>query len=107
MTLKELSQLYYLNREIEDLKIKISELEDKATDTSAKITGMPHGCGGAGLLQGKAYESARTVPHRADPAQRLHIRLPRQPYAADTHLPFCERAFVESGGGERRRLNDL
>ena len=32
MTLKELSQLYYLNREIEDLKIKISELEDKATD---------------------------------------------------------------------------
>ena len=45
MTLKELSQLYYLNREIEDLKIKISELEDKATDTSVKITGMPHGAG--------------------------------------------------------------
>lgn len=43
MTLKELSQLYYLNREIEDLKNKISELEAKATDTSVKITGMPHG----------------------------------------------------------------
>lgn len=47
MTLKELSQLYYLNREIEDLKNKISELEAKATDTSVKITGMPHGaCAG-------------------------------------------------------------
>lgn len=45
MTLKELSQLYYLNREIEDLKFKISELEAKATDTSVKITGMPHGAG--------------------------------------------------------------
>ena len=45
MTLKELSQLYYLNREIEDLKFKVSELEAKATDTSVKITGMPHGAG--------------------------------------------------------------
>lgn len=53
MTLKELSQLYYLNREIEDLKIKISELEDKATDTSVKITGMPHGAG-AGDKIGRA-----------------------------------------------------
>lgn len=45
MTLKELSQLYYLNREIEDLRFKISELEAKATDTSVKITGMPRGAG--------------------------------------------------------------
>ena len=53
MTLKELSQLYYLNREIEDLKNKISELEEKATDTSVKITGMPHGAG-AGDKIGRA-----------------------------------------------------
>lgn len=42
MTLKELSQLYYLKREISDIKCRIAELEAKATDTSAKITGMPH-----------------------------------------------------------------
>lgn len=42
MTIKELSQLYYLNREISDLKLKIAEIEAKATDTSVKITGMPH-----------------------------------------------------------------
>lgn len=42
MTLKELSQLYYLNREISDLKLKIAEIEAKATGTSVKITGMPH-----------------------------------------------------------------
>ena len=42
MTIRELSQLYYLNREISDLKIKIAEIEAKATDTSVKITGMPH-----------------------------------------------------------------
>ncbi len=42
MTIRELSQLYYLNREISDLKLKIAEIEAKATDTSVKITGMPH-----------------------------------------------------------------
>lgn len=42
MTIRELSQLYYLNQEISDLKLKIAEIEAKATDTSVKITGMPH-----------------------------------------------------------------
>lgn len=42
MTIRELSQLYYLNREISDLKLKIAEIEAKATDASVKITGMPH-----------------------------------------------------------------
>lgn len=55
MTLKELSQLYYLNREIEDLKNKIAELEAKATDTSVKITGMPRGSG-TGDKIGRAVE---------------------------------------------------
>nr|DAD70379.1 MAG TPA: Protein of unknown function (DUF722) [Siphoviridae sp. ctomJ2] len=55
MTLKELSQLYYLNREIEDLTNKIAELEAKATDTSVKITGMPRGSG-TGDKIGRAVE---------------------------------------------------
>lgn len=42
MTLKELSQAYYLKCDIIDIKQRISELEDNATDTSAKMTGMPH-----------------------------------------------------------------
>ena len=46
MTKKELSQLFYLNREIEQYEQKLSELRSDACDTSSKITGMPH-CGGA------------------------------------------------------------
>ena len=42
MTVEELSQLYYLKREISNIERKIAKLEDEATDTSAKITGMPH-----------------------------------------------------------------
>lgn len=42
MTKQELSQLYYLNREIEHLKIRIEELEVASTSTSSVITGMPH-----------------------------------------------------------------
>lgn len=41
MTKKELSQLYYINREIEELQRRIEELECAATSTSTPITGMP------------------------------------------------------------------
>ena len=42
MTIKELSQLYYLNREIEQDKQRIRELEIKATSTIVNISGLPH-----------------------------------------------------------------
>lgn len=41
MTKEELSQLYWLNREIEREERRLKELEAAATDTSAKITGLP------------------------------------------------------------------
>ncbi len=43
MTKKELSQLYYLNREIEQQKRRLQELEAVATGCTTQITGMPHG----------------------------------------------------------------
>ena len=45
MTLKELSQLYYLNREIEMDKRRLQDLEVKAVSCSADLTGMPHASG--------------------------------------------------------------
>ncbi len=42
MTKKELSQLYYLNREIDQERQRLNELRCAATDTSAKISGLPH-----------------------------------------------------------------
>ncbi len=42
MTLKELSQLYYLNREIERDKARLDELYSKAAGCTQTITGMPH-----------------------------------------------------------------
>ena len=47
MTKKELSQLYYLNREIEEDKRRLEELRTAAVGGAAKITGMPH-VGGTG-----------------------------------------------------------
>lgn len=41
MTIKELSQLYYLNREIEEEQSKLAELRTAATSTTARITGLP------------------------------------------------------------------
>ena len=42
MTKKELSQLYWLNREIEEEKRKLRELEAAPTSGTAQITGLPH-----------------------------------------------------------------
>jgi len=41
MTKKELSQLYYLNREIEEQQKRLAELEVAATSSGTTITGMP------------------------------------------------------------------
>lgn len=45
MTLKELSQLYYLNREIEMDKRRLEELEAKAVSCTPNLTGMPRSPG--------------------------------------------------------------
>ena len=45
MTVREMSQLYYLNREIEQLERQLEELECLAESTTQVITGMPHGSG--------------------------------------------------------------
>ncbi len=42
MTKKELSQLYYLNREIEEQQRRLHELEGLATSCVSRITGMPN-----------------------------------------------------------------
>ena len=45
MTKKELSQLYYLNKEIEQDKARLAELEGLATSSTGNISGMPHASG--------------------------------------------------------------
>lgn len=45
MTKKELSKLYWLNREIAEDKRRLAELEVAAVSPTAKITGLPHATG--------------------------------------------------------------
>ena len=45
MTIRELSQLRWLNQEIERNKRRLAELDAAAKDTSSKITGIPHAQG--------------------------------------------------------------
>lgn len=54
MTKRELSQLYWLNREIEEDKHKLTELETVAEGGTAKITGMPHVSGNGRSLENYA-----------------------------------------------------
>ena len=43
MTKKELSQLYYLKKEIKEQQNRIKELEAAASSCTLKITGIPNG----------------------------------------------------------------
>lgn len=45
MTKKELSQLFYLNREIEQDEQRLKELQSKVTRATQTISGMPRGSG--------------------------------------------------------------
>ena len=45
MTKKELSQLYYLKKEIKEQQRRLAELEAVAINCSTKITGLPTGKG--------------------------------------------------------------
>lgn len=58
MTLKELSQLYYLNREIKTDQRRLQELEAKALPGAQVITGMPHGTGAVDKVGNYAAEIA-------------------------------------------------
>ncbi|MDP4121316.1 MAG: hypothetical protein Q8876_09745 [Bacillota bacterium] len=44
MTKKELSQLYYLKREIEQQQCRLEELQAAATSCTAIVTGLPKSC---------------------------------------------------------------
>ena len=86
MTIRELSQLYYLNREISDLKLKIAEIEAKATDTSVKITGMPH------------------APTAGDKIGKLIAELDYYKSTLNNRLEQCRLELaVDAGGGKYRR----
>lgn len=54
MTKRELSQLYYLNREIAEDKRKLLELQTAAAGGAAKITGMPHVSGNSRSIENYA-----------------------------------------------------
>ena len=58
MTKKELSQLYYLKKEIKEQQRRIAELEAAATNCSTKITGLPSGKGSSDKIGNYAAQIA-------------------------------------------------
>lgn len=58
MTKKELSQLYYLNKEIKQQRQRLKELEAAATSCTVRITGMPSGAADGDKISRYAAEIA-------------------------------------------------
>lgn len=58
MTNQELSQLYYLKKEIAQQKQRLEELKAASTNITPQITGMPHGSGVSDKVSRYAAEMA-------------------------------------------------
>ena len=95
MTLKELSQLYYLNREIEMELRRLRELEARALPGAQVITGMPHGSGVADIVGRYAAEIAdlRGIIE-AKHQQCLYERSRLERYIADIDDSLLRQIFT-------------
>ena len=105
MTLKELSQLYYLNREIEMDKKRLQELEVLAVSISPNLTGMPRSPGVSDKVGRYAAEIAdlkgiiETLQRQMERQFMENFRLMQQ-YFAETF------AKLFGGGHAELRLLD-
>ena len=95
MTLKELSQLYYLNREIEMDKRRLQELEVKALPGAQVITGMPHAPG----VTDKVGECAAEIADlrgiiEAKHQQCLYERSRLERYISGIHDSLTRHNFI-------------
>ena len=78
MTKKELSQLYRLNREVENERKRLAELETMATKcTAGEITGLPKGSGNADKVARYAAEIADLKGIIESNIQRCYYELNR------------------------------
>ena len=95
MTLKELSQLYYLNREIEMDQRRLRELEAKALPGAQVLTGMPHGSNVADIVGRYAAEIAdlRGIIE-AKHQQCLYERSRLERYIADIDDSLLRQVFT-------------
>lgn len=98
MTLKELSQLYYLNKEIERDKKRLEELRAKSCSLSSPaITGMP----GGGSISGSSIDRyiAEIVDLEAiisaKITQCLHERNRLERYIADISDSLTRQIFTQ------------
>ena len=96
MTLKELSQLYWLNREIERDKKRLEELKAMPAVSAAKLTGMPSGSSFSGssidryvaeIVDLEAIISAKIT-------QCLHERNRLERYIADIPDSLTRQIFT-------------
>lgn len=95
MTLKELSQLYYLNREIEMDKRRLQELELKAVSCTPDTTGMPRSPGVSDRVGRYAAEIAdlRGIIE-AKHQQCLYERSRLERYIADIDDSLLRQVFT-------------
>lgn len=89
MTLKELSQYYHLNREIEMDRLRLLELEARATPGAQSLTGMPHARGvtdKVGLYAAAAADLRGVIEAKYKQCLQERLRLERYIAAIDDSL---------------------
>lgn len=96
MTLKELSQLYYLKREIAMDERRLEELRTKAASPpSPRLDGMPQGAGGESRVERFAVEAADlSAIIAAKREQCIHKRRRLERYISDIDDSLTRQIFT-------------
>ena len=96
MTLRELSQLYYLNREIERDKRELERLKwESVSPRTQRLTGMPHGSGYENIMEQKIAAIADLEGLiRAKMMQCIYERNRLERYIADIPDSLTRQIFA-------------
>ena len=96
MTLRELSQLYYLNREIERDKRELERLKwESVSPRTHRMTGMPHGNGHENIMEQKIAAIADLEGLiRAKMTQCIYERNRLERYIADIPDSLTRQIFA-------------
>lgn len=96
MTLRELSQLYYLNREIERDKRELERLKwESVSPRTQRLTGMPHGIGYENIMEQKIAAIADLEGLiRAKMTQCIYERNRLERYIADIPDSLTRQIFA-------------
>lgn len=90
MTLKELSQIYYLRKEKDHLRNKIEKLRSEAENTTQTFPGLP----GSGKISDKVCGGVTSIVYLQDKLEKAEQRITEEVIKLEEYLDSISDSFI-------------